>query len=118
MTWIPAAGARGSWMLSGGCRQLHAPDECLESWMPTERIHERIHVEIDEPAAAIVVRALHPVERAVRVTLADQDRRERDRRDVMASRDVRGQVVVNRLRLGTASRTRERVRQRRARVRA
>jgi hypothetical protein len=47
--------------------------------MPTQWVHERIHVEINEPATAIVVCALHPVERTVGIAQAYQDRRERHR---------------------------------------
>src|SRR5689334_11810176 len=64
--------------------QLHPLDELLEPRMPAQGVEHRVHLEIREPPAPLVVRDLCPVERLVEISESEVDHRERNRRDVVS----------------------------------
>src|SRR4030095_1532353 len=110
---IDAPGVEGGHAPS---RKLHPPHKRLESRVPTQRIKDRIHVEVCDPAAPILDGTLDPIECPVGLAESKEDRRERDRRHVLR-RGGGLELTQDRLRLRALSCTRERVAKCRARVR-
>src|SRR5687767_5563297 len=63
--------------------ESHPLHERLEAGLLTQRVEDRVHLEIGHPASSLVVCALHPVQSTLSVPEGDVERRQLDRRHVI-----------------------------------